>query len=42
MTMGFSAVVLPYMMVPNDVLYVTNSEGSWIGKVLLIIHAGFF
>lgn len=36
MTMGFSAVVLPYMMVPNDVLYVSNSEGSWIASLATI------
>ncbi|XP_014287869.1 uncharacterized protein [Halyomorpha halys] len=36
MTLGFSAVVLPYMMIPNDVLYVTPSEGSWIASLATI------
>lgn len=34
MTLGFTAVALPYMLQPNDLFHVDSDQASWIGKII--------
>uniref|UniRef100_A0A0P4W055 Putative facilitated trehalose transporter tret1-like protein n=1 Tax=Rhodnius neglectus TaxID=72488 RepID=A0A0P4W055_9HEMI len=37
MTLGFTAVALPYMLQPNDLFHVDSDQASWIASIAAII-----